>query len=130
MRFSLDAHLRLVMTQDMPEIDMEISVLVQHDIIVVSIPNPCEIHEHHVLSQRGSEPFTHLFNTVLQMLVSLLRFENPWRVEAEHLFLSLSLELERLIAHCGVGNEIFLDGEVVEQNALRCVDFVQQTVRF
>lgn len=130
MRFSLDAHLRLVMTQNMSEIDVEISILVQHDIVVVSVPDPCEIHEHHVLPQRGSEPLAHLFNTVLQMLISLLRFENSRRVEAEQLFLSLSFELERLIAHSGVGNEIFLDGEVVEQHTLRCVDFVQQTVRF
>ena len=130
MRFSLNAHLRLVMSQNMSEIDMEISVLIQHDIVVMSIPNPCEIHEHHVLPQRSSEPFAHLFNTVSQRFVSLLRFENARCIEAEQLFLSFSFKLKRLIPHCGVGDEIFLNREVVKQNALRCIDFIQQPVRF
>ena len=114
MRFSLNAHLGLVMSQNMSEIDVEISILVYHNIIIVAIADPCEIHKHHVLTQRSRKSFADFFNTVSQRFVSPLRLENSRRVESEQLFLALSFQLERLISHRRVRDEILLNCEVVQ----------------
>ena len=46
-----DAELVLVVSKDMTEIDVEVALVVEHHIVVVSVSDTEEIDEHQILSQ-------------------------------------------------------------------------------
>ena len=51
MLLTRDAELVLVVSKDMTEIDVEVALVVEHHIVVVSVSDTEEIDEHQILSQ-------------------------------------------------------------------------------